>query len=62
MPIFKSGDKSDVGNYRPISVLPIVSKIIERAVHDQLYMYAYLTMQTFCQMLNLFLDLKKKSV
>ena len=41
MPIFKSGDKSDVGNYRPISVLPIVSKIIERAVHDQLY--AYLT-------------------
>ena len=40
-PIFKSGDKSDVGNYRPISVLPIVSKIIERAVHDQLY--AYLT-------------------
>ena len=38
-PIFKSGDKTDVGNYRPISVLPIVSKIIERAVHDQLYVY-----------------------
>jgi len=36
-PIFKSGDKNDVGNYRPISVLPITSKIIERAVHDQLY-------------------------
>ena len=28
-----------VGNYRPISVLPIVSKIIERAVHSQLYEY-----------------------
>ena len=38
-PIFKSGDKSDVYNYRPISVLPVVSKIIERAVHNQLYMY-----------------------
>jgi hypothetical protein len=38
-PIYKSGNKSDVGNYRPISVLPIVSKIIERAVHDQLYKY-----------------------
>ena len=38
-PIFKSGDKMDVGNYRPISVLPIISKIIERAVHDQLYFY-----------------------
>ena len=36
-PIFKSGDKTDVGNYRPISVLPIISKIIERAVHKQLY-------------------------
>lgn len=38
-PIYKSGDKSDVGNYRPISVLPILSKIIERAIHDQLYSY-----------------------
>lgn len=38
-PIYKSGEKTDVGNYRPISVLPIVSKIIERAVHDQLYKY-----------------------
>ena len=39
-PIFKSGDKSIVlGNYRPISVLPILSKIIERTVHNQLYAY-----------------------
>ena len=36
-PIYKDGCKSDVGNYRPISVLNIISKIIERAVHDQLY-------------------------
>ena len=38
-PIYKSGDKEDIGNYRPISVLPIVSKFIERAVHDQLYLF-----------------------
>lgn len=38
-PIFKDGDRSDVSNYRPISVLSTVSKIIERAVHDQLYSY-----------------------
>ena len=38
-PIYKDGDKSDVNNYRPISVLPILSKILERAVHDQLYNY-----------------------
>ena len=39
IPIFKSGSKSNVGNYRPISVLSVVSKIIERAVHDQVYSY-----------------------
>ena len=38
-PIYKDGDKSDVSNCRPISVLPILSKILERAVHDQLYNY-----------------------
>ena len=29
-PIFKSGDTCDVGNYRPISVLPCFSRILER--------------------------------
>ena len=36
-PIFKSGDIQDKGNYRPISILPILSKIIERHVHKHLY-------------------------
>ena len=35
--LFKSGDKSDCNNYRPITVLPTVSKILERAGHQQLY-------------------------
>ena len=34
IPLFKSGDTSDVGNYRPISILPVVSKILERPVCD----------------------------
>ena len=38
-PIYKAGDKSDVSNYIPISVLPILSKILERLVHNQLYNY-----------------------
>lgn len=31
-PIFKSGDRSNISNYRPISILPVVSKIVERWV------------------------------
>ena len=33
--IFKSGEKEDVNNYRPISVLPFISKIMERTVQVQ---------------------------
>ena len=32
-PIFKSEDSSNTDNYRPIRVLPIASKVLERAVH-----------------------------
>lgn len=38
-PIYKSGTKSDCGNYRPISVLPVLSKIFERAMLDRLQAY-----------------------
>ena len=39
VPIFKAGNKCSVENYRPISILSIISKIIERAVHDQIYSF-----------------------
>ncbi len=35
-PLFKNKDRSDVCNYRPISILSIVSKILERAVYNKL--------------------------
>ena len=38
-PIFKSGDSTNTDNYRPISVLPIISKVLKRAVHMQIMNY-----------------------
>ena len=38
-PIFKKGDRSDPGNYRPISILPTISKLYERHVASQIYEY-----------------------
>ena len=37
--MFKKGVKSDLNNYRPISVIPVVSKVFEKIVYDQLYQY-----------------------
>ncbi len=38
-PIFKSGDYCEVSNYRPISILPVVSKVAEKVVLEQLTSY-----------------------
>ena len=37
--IFKSGSKSDMGNYRPISVLSVFSRLLEKLGHDQVSNY-----------------------
>ena len=37
VPIFKSGDKSSVTNYRPISLLCCISKVLERLVYDKIF-------------------------
>lgn len=37
IPIYKSKDSTNVANYRPISVLPVLSKNFERNIHDQLF-------------------------
>ena len=35
-PLYKKGSRLDVGNYRPVSILPTISKIMERAVYLQM--------------------------
>ena len=39
IPLFKHGERSDLNNYRPISVIPVVAKVFERIIYDQLYNY-----------------------
>jgi hypothetical protein len=34
--LFKKGDKHDPNNYRPISILPSVSKVFEKVMHNQI--------------------------
>ena len=37
IPVFKKGQPENMDNYRPISVLPTVSKLLEEAVHEHFY-------------------------
>ena len=39
MPLHKGGDLKSTNNYRPISILSCVSKIIEKAVHKHVYSF-----------------------
>ena len=39
IPLYKNGQRNNPGNYRPISVLPAISKIMERILYDQLHSY-----------------------
>ena len=37
--IYKEGEKSEMSIYRPISVTPVLSKLFEKLIYDQLYQY-----------------------
>ena len=47
VPLFKGGDSANISNYRPISVLNIFSKILEK--HAFKYIYSYVE---FCDVLK----------
>ena len=37
MTIYKNGDRADKSHYRPTSVLPVISRLFEKLVTDQVY-------------------------
>ena len=39
IPLFKNGDPENITSYRPISVLPCLSKVLERIMYNRLYKY-----------------------
>ena len=39
VPLFKGGDRENVENYRPVSLLPLPGKILEKIVHSRLTDY-----------------------
>ena len=41
VPVYKSGDRSDVRNYRPVSLLCTVSKVPEKLIYDQIIEHVY---------------------
>ena len=66
IPIFKSGDKSCVKNYRPISLLCCVSKVFERIIYNSIIshitanisatQFGFLQHRSTTQQLVIFLD------
>ena len=39
LPIYKKGDSHSLGNYRPISLLPAISKIFEKLIYNEIVYY-----------------------
>jgi hypothetical protein len=40
VPLHKKGDPNNLTNYRPISIVPVMAKIIEKILFEQLYEYS----------------------
>lgn len=48
-PIYKEGDKLKTSNYRPISVLPAINRILERIIYKRLYSFLNGTNFFYCK-------------
>ena len=52
VPVHKKGNKSQVSNYRPISLLCIVSKVMERYIYNSVYNIVEPIINTHQHMIN----------
>ena len=48
-PIYKDGSEDENSNYRPISVLPVISRLFEKLVYNQLYGFLNMNKLLFSQ-------------
>ena len=46
-PAFKKGDRHDKSNYRPVSILPILSKVYEKCLYKQVANYMETILSNF---------------
>jgi len=42
IPIYKSKDSQHCANYKPISLLPVISKLLGKVVHKRLYSFMHM--------------------
>ena len=66
VPVYKSGDQSNIQNYRPILLLSNISKVLERIIYDKIisfvshqitpYQFGALKGRSTCQQLLILLD------
>jgi len=41
-PLYKKGDKTNITNYRPVSLLTVSSKVLKKAVHSRLSQHLHI--------------------
>jgi len=40
-PLYKKGDKYDMQNYRPISIIPVFAKLLEKLMYNKIISFLY---------------------
>ena len=60
-PLFKKGSNSDLRNYSSISLLPVVSKIKEKTIHNQMQEY-WIKMAYFVSISQVFTQIFQQSL